>query len=124
MVDIRPNKKVKERVRLAIGGDKVHYQGEVTTCTTDLRTAKIHLNSNISTPDAKFMGLDFKTFYLNTPLNKHMFVCLTIKYIPKQFMDEYNLWDLEVNGFIYMEVMKGMYGLPQAGRLANLLLKK
>ena len=27
VVDIRPNKKVKERVRLSIGGDKVDYQG-------------------------------------------------------------------------------------------------
>ena len=70
------------------------------------------------------MGLDLKNFYLNTPLDKHMFARLAIKYTPKQFMDEYNLWDLEVNGFIYMEAMKGMYGLPHAGRLTNLLLKE
>ena len=53
-----------------------------------------------------------------------MYARLAIKYIPKAFMDEYNLWELEVNGFVYMEVMKGMYGLPQAVRLANLLLKE
>ena len=124
VVDIRPNKKVKERVRLTIGGDQVDYQGEVTTRTADLTTVKMHLNSTISTPEANFMGLDLKNFYLNTPLDEHMFVRLAIKYIPKKFMDEYNLWDLEVNGFLYMEVMKGMYWLPQAGRLANLLLKE
>ena len=58
VVDILPNKKVKEIVRLAIGGDQVDYQGEVTTCTADLTTVKMNLNSTISTPDAKFMGLD------------------------------------------------------------------
>ena len=124
VVDTRPNKKVKERVRPTIGGDKVDYQGDVTTCTADLTTIKMHLNSTISTPDAKFMRLDLKNFYLNTPLDEHMFAHLAIKYIPKQFMDEYNIWDLVVNGYVYMEVMKGMYGLPQAGRLANLLLRK
>ena len=28
------------------------------------------------------------------------------------------------NGFVYMEIQKGMYGLPQAGILVNKLLKK
>ena len=58
------------------------------------------------------MVLDF--FKLNTPLNEHVFARLAIKYSPKQFMEEYNLWDLELNGFVYMDVMKGMNGIPQA----------
>ncbi len=29
-----------------------------------------------------------------------------------------------MNGYVYMENCKGMYGLPQAGILANKLLKK
>ena len=69
VVDIRPNKNVKERVRLTIGGDKVDYQGEVNTRTADLTTVKMYLNSTISMLDAKFMGLDFKNFYLNNPLD-------------------------------------------------------
>ena len=39
-------------------------------------------------------------------------------------MEEYNLWDLELNGFVYMDVMKRMNGIPQAWQLANLLLKE
>ena len=38
------------------------------------------------------MGLDLKNFYLNTPLDEHMYARLSIKYITKEFMDEYNLW--------------------------------
>jgi hypothetical protein len=28
------------------------------------------------------------------------------------------------NGYVYMEIRKGMYGLPQAGIVTNKLLKK
>eukprot|EP00957_Ditylum_brightwellii_P115317 8793521-Ditylum_brightwellii.AAC.1 len=39
-------------------------------------------------------------------------------------MQEYNLHKLIQNEYIYIEVRKGMYGLPQAGILANKLLKE
>jgi hypothetical protein len=29
-----------------------------------------------------------------------------------------------LDGYVYMEIRKGMYGLPQAGVLANKLLKE
>jgi hypothetical protein len=44
------------------------------------------------------------------------------------FLDDiiahYNLLMKVLNGFVYMEIRRGMYGLPQAGILANKLLKK
>ena len=43
--------------------------------------------------------------------------------IPDEVMQYYNLHAKIKNGFIYMEIRKGMYGLPQAGILANKLLK-
>ena len=36
---------------------------------------------------------------------------------------QYNLDQLAVDGWVYVEIQKGMYGLPQAGMLANKLLK-
>ena len=44
--------------------------------------------------------------------------------VPKTFIDEYKLQDHIHNGYIYLKIIRGMYGLPQAGRLANKLLKK
>ena len=44
--------------------------------------------------------------------------------IPDEIKLEYNLQNLVVDGWIYVEIRKGMYGLPQAGILANKLLKK
>jgi len=44
--------------------------------------------------------------------------------MPQEIIDEYKLAQFEHNGWIYFELSKGMYGLKQAGRLANDLLSK
>jgi hypothetical protein len=45
--------------------------------------------------------------------------------LPKEFARIYKLHDLaNANGFISIKIQKGMYGLPQAGILAQELLKK
>ncbi|KAL7447610.1 hypothetical protein ACHAXS_000009 [Conticribra weissflogii] len=44
--------------------------------------------------------------------------------IPPSFIVEYGLCSKGKDGFVYMEIQKGMYGLPQASILANQLLKK
>jgi hypothetical protein len=66
---IRP-KKIDEpnRTRLVAEADRVHYPGDAGTPTADLITVKLLLNSIISTPNAKFMTMDIKDFYLNTPM--------------------------------------------------------
>jgi hypothetical protein len=44
--------------------------------------------------------------------------------LPQEVIDEYNLEDLAIDGKVYIEIQKGMYGLPQAGILANELLQQ
>jgi hypothetical protein len=47
---------------------------------------------------------------------------LPINIIPDEIIMQYNLKELEHDGKVYIEIQKGMYGLPQAGILANNLL--
>jgi hypothetical protein len=48
-----------------------------------------------------------------------------LEIIPEEIIVKYNLWDLvDEEGWVYIEIRKGMYGLPQAGIIANQLLKK
>jgi hypothetical protein len=42
---------------------------------------------------------------------------------PEEIVHKYNLNALAVEGWVYIEIRKGMYGLKQAGLLANQLLK-
>jgi hypothetical protein len=67
VVDIKDHKDEKERTILTLGGDKIEYTGNKSTRTADLTTAKVLINSVISTLGAKFLVIDIKKIYLNTP---------------------------------------------------------
>jgi hypothetical protein len=74
VVDYRPQKANPNRVRITVGGNLIDYPGELTTNTADLVTSKILWNSVLSTPDAKYMTVDIKNFYLNTPLDRYEYM--------------------------------------------------
>jgi hypothetical protein len=83
----------------------------------------------ISTAGAKYKYFDIKSFYLETPLDRYEYMRMPADLIPKEFTTANNLhkkikYDKNGNGWIYMEIRKGMYGFPQLGILANKLLKK
>jgi hypothetical protein len=73
----------------------------------------------MSTPSAPFMCIDIKAFYLNTPVKWAKYTRVPIASIPTKIIDYYNLKNISHNSNTYVEINKGMYGLPQAGRLAN-----
>ena len=118
----RPEKANPRRIRWTVGGDRVFYAADVSTKTADLTTAKILFNSVISTPGAKFLGIDIKDFYLGTPMKDFEYMRIPMHMIPQAIIDQYNLTPLIYNNCVYVEIRKGMYGLPQAGKLANDLL--
>jgi hypothetical protein len=43
---------------------------------------------------------------------------ISISSIPQSIIEQYNLLDLVHNGFVLVDICRGMYGLPQAGILA------
>jgi hypothetical protein len=59
VVDSKDHKEEKERTRLTVGGDQIEYPGD--------KSAKILINSVISTLGAKFLVIEINNFYLNTP---------------------------------------------------------
>jgi hypothetical protein len=110
---------------LVAGGDRIHYPGNAGTPTANLLTIKILINSIISTPGAKFMTMDIKDFYLNTPTARYEYMQLRIADMPEDVIAHYNLRDkAPPDGYNYCEIQKGMYGLPQAGIIAQQLLKE
>ncbi len=68
---VRPEKiDEPNRTRLVAGGDRIHYPSDAGTPTADLFTVKLLINSIISTKGARFMTMDIKDFYLNTPMTR------------------------------------------------------
>jgi len=115
----RPEKDEPRRVRMTVGGDRIIYPGETSTKTADITTVKCLLNSTISTPGARFLTMDLKDFYLGTPMSRYEYMRIRVADIPVEIMNEYNLWPQVYKGYVYVEIRRGMYGLPQAGRIAN-----
>jgi hypothetical protein len=110
---------------LVAGRDRVNYPGNAGTPTANLLTVKILINSIISTAGAKFMTIDVKDFYLNTPMTRYKYMQLRIADMTDNVIEHYNLRDKATpDGYIYCKIQKGMYGLPQAGIIAQQLLKE
>jgi hypothetical protein len=63
--------------------------------------------------------MDIKDFYLNTPMERYEYMMIPVSLIPKAIFDQYKLGPLVHNGHVYVEIQKGIYGLPQASKTAN-----
>jgi hypothetical protein len=73
---------------------------------------------------AKIMCLDINNFYLVEPMDSFEYLRIPITMVPQEIIAEYNLLPLVTYLHVYIEVQKGMYGLPQAVILANQLLAR
>ena len=82
VVDYRPQKQEKERTRITVGGNLINYPENVSTKTAEVTTAKILINSTISTPNAKFCVFDIGNFYLGTPMQRFEYMFIYLKDIP------------------------------------------
>ena len=74
--------------------------------------------------DARFMGIDIKSFYLDPPLDQYEYMRFPIDIFPEHTKNQYNLKQHALNSNVYVKIQKAIYGLPQAGILANKLLQK
>ena len=124
VVDFRAQKTDPNRVRITAGGNLIKYPGELTTRTADLTTSKVIWSSVLSTKDARFMGIDIKNFYLGTPLDRYEYMKLPLSLFPRHTIEQYDLRRHEKGGFVYVEIRRAIYGLPQAGILANKQLRE
>jgi hypothetical protein len=123
--EVRPQKADPNRARITVAGSRICYPGDVGTPTASLDLVKMMLNSVLSRPGAKFACFDAANFYLQTPeMDRKEYVRIKYADIPQEFRDEYALPAFEHKGWVYFEVVRGAYGLPQSGRLANDLLRK
>ena len=109
------------RIRGTYGGDRGDYKGPTMAETSDIVTLKILLNSVISDPDPEtnWLSTDVVDYYLGTPMARKEYMRVPVKFIPKASMIKYNLHRLVHKGAVIMQLNKGIYGLKQAGRLAQ-----
>jgi hypothetical protein len=57
-------------------------------------------------------------------MERYEYMRLPLAILPQEIIDAYKLDDIALNGNVYVEIRRGMYGLPQAGITVNQLLTK
>ncbi len=120
-----PQKDKPHRTWLTMGGNCIDYPWNKSTSTANLTTAKLLFNSTIYTSSTLFYSINLANFYLNTPMERYEYKRLRLDILPQEIINEYNLNEIvNANRWVYVEICKGVYGLPQASILANKLLKK
>lgn len=124
VASVRTEKDDPNRIRATLGGNLIHYPDDVGTPTADLLLIKIFLNSVISSDRARFATADLSNFYLMTPLKRPEYGRVKMSDIPDEIINEYKLHEKAVDGWVYFKVMRGMYGLPQAGSNSHDELEK
>ena len=71
------------------------------------------------------MSIDIKDFYLCTPMKRYEYFRMKLELFPEDIIQEYDLRNkVDATGNVHCEVRRGMYGLPQAGIIAQELLQE
>ena len=123
VVDYRPDKTNPCCTRLTVGGGRVKYLGDFSTPSVELTAVNPLLNIIVSTLNAKFMTIDIKYFNLNTLMARSKYMRLKLGNLSKSVVQHYNLAEKNTReGYVYVEIKRGVYGLPQAGLIAQQLL--
>ena len=55
-------------------------------------------------------------------MQRYEYMFINMKDIPDDIVQRHDLTEIAINGKVYAEIRKGVYGLPQADILANKLL--
>jgi hypothetical protein len=115
IVDYRPQKDDPNWLRITTMGNLITYDGKLSVRTADINTAKLHWNSFVSMPNAKYMCLDIKIFYLTTAALEY-FECMKmpLSLFPKWIVKQYDLTTHTKDGWVHLEMRRAVWGLPQA----------
>jgi hypothetical protein len=124
VVDYQPQKEDPHCIQITAGGNLIKYKGNASVHTTNLYTAKLHWNSAVSTPDAKYTCLDIKKIYLTAALEYYKYMKIPLALFPLWTIEQYNLNKMALDGWVYIKMQKAVWGLPQAGILANKCLRR
>jgi hypothetical protein len=84
-----------------------------------LSLQKLHWNSVVSTALAKYMCIDINLFYLIAKLEYFKYMTIPLTLFPQWIVEQYNLNRHAFYGKVHLEQRCAVWGLSQAGILAN-----
>jgi hypothetical protein len=91
-----------------VGGDRFYYSGEVATSTADITIFKFLIKGTLSTKDAETMMMDIHNYFLGTPFPRYEYMRMLLSRLTKEIIDKYNLRATSVDGWVSINIRKGM----------------
>ena len=86
---------------------------------------KLLLNIIVSTLNAKFTTIDIEYFYLDTLMAQSKYMRFKLSDLPESVVQHYYLEEKTTrDGYVYVKIKRGVYGLSQVSLIAQQLLKK
>ena len=122
-MDYKPDKLEHHRTRVTVGGDRIHCDYNISAPTCALPTIKLLWNSVYPHRVQSILQWTYPTF-IWSPLDKPEYMRMPMKIMPPEIVEKYNIKSKEDDGWVYLKIVKCMYGLPQAGKIENELLIK
>jgi hypothetical protein len=104
-----------------VGTSKLPYKDDAGSPAATLLETKLIINSTISDAQkgARFMCADLKDHFLAAPMKDPEYMRIKYKYFSATIRKKYNLHAIvNEDGYVYIKIKKGMYGLKQAALLA------
>ena len=103
-----------------MGGDKLPYDEDSGSPAANMLETKLLFNSVISDAHkgAQFCSMDLKDMFLHTPMENPEYMKVPFRFFPEDIRQQYGLYNMVHNDFIYIKIKGGMYGLKQAALLA------
>jgi hypothetical protein len=114
--------KLIRRTRGVIGGNIADpYPDDTAAYVADMITVKLLWNSVVSTPNARFMTMDITDFYLGTTLKRKAYMWIRRDQLSHKSIKLLGIQDAKwwKNDKVLFEIGKGIYGLEEAGKLAQ-----
>ena len=107
------------RVRLTADGSRSQFDGDRSSITAEIVAVKIFLNSVVSDDDTEMITADLQDAYLSEdlPPGESEYLSLLVSHFPLDCREEFGIANLSETTIIYYQILKGLYGMPQAGLL-------
>ena len=109
------------RVRGTAGGNNSTYDGPTTAYVSDMSTFKILCNKTISDEGKRMSTADISDMYLHSTLEAPEYMWIHLSDIPTEALTMFDVASYVTPGSskVAVRIKGGMYGLPQAGMLAQ-----
>ena len=118
--DTRPNKSETHQTPITVCGNLLPFFRYPHHAHCHRHHEKMRLHQLISTPGARCVIANIKNFYLSNDLPEPEYMKFLLSNIPQEIIDTYNLTKkVDDKVYVYIKIVKGMYGLKQTGIIVH-----